>query len=71
MFQVSWPKAPTGSANLPSLLSSIKNTIIDYPEQISKYAQTYNYLLSFSAVWVDNKRGGGFEKVFKGPHAAL
>jgi hypothetical protein len=37
---------------------------------MSKYAQTYNNLLSFGSVGVDNKRGGGFEKGFKGPHAA-
>ena len=34
--------APTGLANVPSLLPSIKNAIIDYPERMSKYAETYN-----------------------------
>jgi hypothetical protein len=61
---------PYGLSDLPPLLPSIKKAINDNPIHMSKYAQTYNNLLSFGAVGVDNKRGGGFEKGFKGPHAA-
>jgi hypothetical protein len=61
---------PTGVADLPPLLPSIKEAINNYPVHMSKYSQTYNNLLSFGAIGVDNKRGGGFEKGFKGPHAA-
>ena len=61
---------PWGLSDLHPLLPSVKEALIKYPVHMSKYSQTYNNLLSFGAIGVDNKRGGGFEKGFKGPHAA-
>ena len=61
---------PTGFGHLPPLLWSIKKAMKEEPIHMTKYAQTYNNLLSFGSVGVDNKRGGGFENGFKGPHAA-
>jgi len=61
---------PTGLPDLKPLLPSIKKAIAEEPVHMSKYAQTYNNLLSFGATGVENKRGGGFERGFRGPHAA-
>jgi hypothetical protein len=61
---------PYGLKDLPPLLPSIKQAIEDHPEHMSKFSQTYNNLLSFGATGVENKRGGGWEKDFRGPHAA-
>jgi hypothetical protein len=48
---------PTGLPDLKPLLPSIKKAIAEEPVHMSKYAQTYNNLLSFGATGVENKRG--------------
>jgi hypothetical protein len=61
---------PYGLRDLPTFLPSIKEAIKEYPTHMSKHAQTYNNFLSCGAVGIDNKRGGGWERNFRGPHAA-